>query len=67
MRPRSQPPAPLGAYQVPDAWHWVITQAQGEVTVGSLFARCCRQSGLDEEDAMRALYLGVSCQLLDAA
>jgi serine/threonine-protein kinase len=67
VRPRMQPPAPLGAYQVPDAWHWVITQAQGESTVGSLFARCCRQSGLDEEDAMRALYLGVSCQLLDAA
>jgi serine/threonine-protein kinase len=67
VRPKSQPPAPLSSYQVPDAWHWVITQARGEATVGSLFARCCRQSGLDEEDAMRALYLGVSCELLDAA
>lgn len=67
LTPSFQPPAPLSAYQVPDSWHWVITQARGESTVGALFHRCCRQSGLDEEDAMRALYLGVSCQLLDAA
>jgi eukaryotic-like serine/threonine-protein kinase len=67
VRPTLQPPAPLSAYQVPDAWHWVITQARGETTVGSLFARCCRQSGLDEEDALRALFLGVSCELLEAA
>jgi hypothetical protein len=67
LRPATEPPAPLGAYQLPDAWRWVIAQAKGETTVGSLFARCCRQSGLDEEDAMRALFLGVSCQLLEAA
>lgn len=67
LQPTSEPPAPLSAYQVPDAWRWVITQARGEATVGALFARCCRQSGLDEEDAMRALFLGVSCELLQAA
>jgi hypothetical protein len=67
LTPSPMPTAPLSAYQVPDSWRWVITQARGESTVGALFARCCRQSGLDEEDAMRALYLGVSCQLLDAA
>src|SRR5262249_19742310 len=67
LRPSHQPPAPLSAYQVPDSWRWVISQARGESTVGALFARCSRQSGLDEEDAMRALYLGVSCELLDAA
>ncbi len=67
VRPSVEPPAPLSAYQVPDSWRWVISQANGESTVGALFARCCRQSGLDEEDALRALFLGVSCQLLDAA
>lgn len=67
LQPSVEPPAPLSAYQVPDSWRWVITQARGETTVGALFARCCRQSGLDEEDAMRALFLGVSCDLLKAA
>jgi serine/threonine-protein kinase len=67
LQPTAEPPAPLSAYQVPDSWRWVITQARGESTVAALFARCCRQSGLDEEDAMRALFLGVSCDLLNAA
>jgi serine/threonine-protein kinase len=65
--------APVGGlaavtnYQLPDAWRWVIQQARGDQTVGSLFARCTMQSGLDVEDAMRALFLGVSCRLLDVA
>jgi serine/threonine-protein kinase len=67
LQPMVEPPSPLSSYQVPDSWRWVITQARGETTVGALFARCCRQSGLDEEDAMRALFLGVSCELLKAA
>jgi hypothetical protein len=57
----------LDAYQLPDAWRWVIEQVNGEQTVGALFARCARQAGLDEEDAMRAIFLGVSCQLFEAA
>jgi serine/threonine protein kinase len=65
--------APLAAqvssapYQLPDAWRWVIQQARGDQTVGSLFARCTMQSGLDVEDAMRALFLAISCRLLEAA
>lgn len=59
--------AALTTYQMPDAWCWVIQQARGDQTVGSLFARCTMQSGLDVEDAMRALFLGVSCRLLEVA
>jgi len=59
--------ATLPSYQVPDSWRWVIEQVNGEQTVGALFARCARQSGLDEEDALRAIFLGVSCQLVKAA
>jgi serine/threonine-protein kinase len=66
VKPAEQPSAPLSAYQLPDAWNWVLGQARGDATIGGLFARCCRQSGVDEEDAMRALYLGVSCELLAA-
>jgi serine/threonine-protein kinase len=57
----------FAAYQLPDAWRWVIQQARGDQTVGSLFARCTMQSGLDVEDAMRALFLAISCRLLEAA
>jgi hypothetical protein len=57
----------LVSYQLPDAWSWVIKQAKGDQTVGSIFARCNMQSGLDAEDAMRALYLAVSCRLLEVA
>ena len=67
LRANEQPPAHAAAYQMPDAWRWVIEQARGDATVGAVFHRCSRQSGLDEEDAMRALFLGVSCQLLNAA
>jgi hypothetical protein len=59
--------APLTTYQLPDSWCWVIQQARGDQTVGSLFARCTMQTGLDVEDAMRALFLGVSCRLLEVA
>ncbi|MEY4578801.1 MAG: hypothetical protein RL701_3504, partial [Pseudomonadota bacterium] len=33
----------------------------------SLFARCTIHSRLDVDDAMRALFLGVSCRLLEVA
>ena len=59
--------ASVSAYQLPDSWSWVIQQARGDQTVGSLFARCTMQSGLDVEDAMRALFLAISCRLLEAA
>jgi serine/threonine-protein kinase len=59
--------AGVSTYQLPDSWTWVIQQARGDQTVGSLFARCTMQSGLDVEDAMRALFLGVSCRLLEVA
>lgn len=67
LRPSRGAPATVGAYQLPDAWRWVIEQARGTHTVGSLFGCCAVQSGLEPEDAMRALFLGVSCQLLEAA
>jgi hypothetical protein len=55
----------MTAFQLPDAWRWVLSQARGDQTVGSLFARCTMQSGLDAEDAMRALFLAISCRLLE--
>jgi eukaryotic-like serine/threonine-protein kinase len=67
IRPPMEPQASVGAFQLPDSWRWVLSQARGDQTVGSLFARCTMQSGLDAEDAMRALFLAISCRLLEAA
>lgn len=67
IRPGLEPQASMAAYQLPDAWRWVLSQARGDQTVGSLFARCTMQSGLDAEDAMRALFLAISCRLLETA
>ena len=67
VKPSLNPPAQVSDYQLPDAWSWVIGQAQGTDTVGSVFARATMQSRLDGEDAMRALVLAISCQLLEAA
>ncbi|HEX2679020.1 MAG TPA: DUF4388 domain-containing protein, partial [Polyangiales bacterium] len=69
LKPVHAPDTTLASYQVPDAWRWVIEQARtrDDQTLGGLFARCTLQSGLDAEEAMRALYLAVSCRLLEAA
>jgi serine/threonine-protein kinase len=65
VRPPLDPHVSMAAYQLPDAWRWVLSQARGDQTVGSLFARCTMQSGLDPEDAMRALFLAISCRLVE--
>ena len=65
IRPPLESSGAMGAYQLPDSWRWVLSQARGDQTVGSLFARCTMQSGLDAEDAMRALFLAISCRLLE--
>jgi serine/threonine-protein kinase len=65
IRPPLDPQISMSAYQLPDSWRWVLQQARGDQTVGSLFARCTMQSGLDAEDAMRALFLAISCRLVE--
>jgi serine/threonine-protein kinase len=65
VRPPLDPHVSMAAYQLPDSWRWVLSQARGDQTVGSLFARCTMQSGLDAEDAMRALFLAISCRLVE--
>jgi eukaryotic-like serine/threonine-protein kinase len=67
LRPAQRPDGSISAYQVPDSWRWVAEQVRGDQTVAALLARCSQQSGLDIEDAMRALFLCVSCRLFEAA
>jgi serine/threonine-protein kinase len=67
LLPSSRSPASLSAYQVPDQWRWVIEQARGDATVGAIFNRTTGQAGIDAEEALRALFLGISCQLVETA
>lgn len=67
VKRRPNPAASVAAFQAPDAWRWVLDRAGDPVTVGGLFGQVSRQSGLDGEEAMRAIFLGVSCGLLEAA
>lgn len=63
IAPSGDAPAPLSAYQVPDTWRWVLSQVKGTATVGQLFSTSHR-GGVDPVDALRALFLGISCQIV---
>jgi len=66
LKPADTPLASLSAYQVSGEWRWVIEQAKENSTVGSVFAHSSGKMGIDSEEAMRALFLGKSCRLLQA-
>jgi serine/threonine protein kinase len=63
----SAPPMPLAAYRVPESWARLIEQIHGQSTLGSILARETTSRGLDPDDVYRALYLGLSCELIRAA
>ncbi len=64
LLPAALPPASLSAYGVPDEWRYVIDQARGDSTVGSIMSRSHSTFGIEAETALRALFLGISCQLI---
>jgi serine/threonine-protein kinase len=67
LLPTAMPPASLSSYRLSEEWRYVIEQARGDTTVGSLLARAEAKLRIDSEEALRALFLGVSCQLIEAA
>ncbi len=66
IAPAHNAPAPLSAYQVPDTWRWVLHQVKGTATVGHIFS-ASQKGGVDPVDALRALFLGISCQIVRPA
>lgn len=60
------PPMPLFAYRVPETWQRLIEGVNGKGTLSSVLARES-SAGHDIEDVYRALYLGLSCELIRAA
>jgi serine/threonine-protein kinase len=65
VRPRSSPPAPLSAYRVPEEWERVLSRVRGDTTLGH-FVKAVADD-VDEDHVHRAVYLGLSCELLRAA
>jgi serine/threonine-protein kinase len=63
----STPPMPLNAYRLPGTWASLLAQVNGQSTLSSIVARESARRGVDLEDVYRALYLGLSCELLRAA
>jgi serine/threonine protein kinase len=63
----SSPPNSLSAYRMPESWSKLIGQVNGQSTLASIVARESSRRGVDVEDIYRALYLGLSTELLRAA
>lgn len=67
LRPSPRAPAPLHAYRLPREWERVLGEVDGTSTAAGILAREYAKGGLDAEEAQRALYLGLSCELIEAA
>ncbi len=63
------PSAPwsLSVYRLPPQWASLLDQVNGQGTLASIAARESSLRGVELEDVYRALYLGLSCELLRAA
>ena len=67
LRKNPAPPATLASYRLPGEWERVIDTVDGRATLAGIIAREYAQSGLDAEQVQRALYLGLSVELIEAA
>ena len=59
-------PLPLSVFRVPPAWHALIEQVNGQASLSAIVAHESARRGLEIDDVRRALYLGLSCELLRA-
>ena len=66
LRPHPAPPAPISSYRLPADWEQVIRAVEREPTLDRLLVEE-HEAGLDPEHVRRAVYLGLSCELIDAA
>jgi serine/threonine protein kinase len=58
---------PVSVYRLPAQWSSLIADVNGQGTLASIAARESSQRGVELEDVYRALYLGLSVELLRAA
>ncbi len=63
----SSAPLSLSVYRLPPQWASLLDKVNGQGTLASIVARESTLRGVELEDVYRALYLGLSCELLRAA
>lgn len=59
-----EPPMPLSSYRVPAGWARLLDFAN-QTTVGDIIEKGVANRELSEEEVHRAVYLGISCRLLE--
>jgi hypothetical protein len=68
LRPNAKAPAPLSSFRLPPEWERILGEAiDGHTTAAGIVAREQARGGLDPQETQRALYLGLSCELIEAA
>jgi serine/threonine-protein kinase len=67
LRQNPAAPAPRQAYRLPASWDHLLAEIDGASTTASILARDYAGVGLDGEQVQRAIYLGLSCELIEAA
>lgn len=61
------PPCPMSVYRLPTPWARLIEGCGGDSTFSSILAAQTRDGSMDAEDVYRAIYFGISTELLSAA
>jgi hypothetical protein len=62
LRRLDDPPLSLRAYRLPPSWNELIAGVRGDATLDAVVARWASEP----LESYRALYLGLSCQLIEA-
>lgn len=67
VRANPASPVPLAAYRLPQPWERVIRSVDGRSTPEVILARERANERIDPQEVVRALYLALSCDLINAA
>ena len=64
LEPVASPPVRLEMFRLPDAEALVIDAVRGKTTLGKLVAQLTTDGRADPEEVLRAVFLGLACELL---
>jgi len=64
LEPVASPPVRLEMFRLPEGEAHVIDAVRGKTTLGKLIAQLTNDGGADPEEILRAVFLGLSCELL---
>ena len=64
LEPVQAPPVRLEMFRLPEAEAAVIEAVTGKTTLGKLLAQLTSDGRADPEEALRAVFLGLACELL---